>query len=132
MADFYSGQLRHLQRSHKDLTRAVDRLSNTTWHYDVQGIRIEKEISRTVNISKTFPIGIGGLAFVVINSSPGHDLRATVTLNEEPEKLSLRKTRSRHAIELHEHLEFRFPWGTYVWFECREIVEIDSGVGQLC
>jgi hypothetical protein len=61
--------------------------------------------------SKTFPIRVGGLAFVVSDSSTRHNHRAAVTLDEEREKLSLTKACSRHAIELHEHLEFRFPWG---------------------
>lgn len=96
---------------------------------------LQNELSKTVDHSKTFPIDavrIGGLAFVVINSSPGHNLRATVTLDEEPEKLSLTKTHTRHAIKLHEHLEFRFPWGPYIQFECWEIIEIDSRVRWLC
>ena len=76
--------------------------------------------------SKAFPIGVGSLAFVVSNTSTRHNHCAAVTLDEEREKLSLTKACSRHAIELHEHLEFRFPWGTYAWFECWEIVEIDS------
>ena len=90
---------------------------------------LQRKISKTVDHSKTFPIDavrLSGLAFVVISSSPGHNLRATVTLDEEPEKLSLTKTHTRHAIKLHEHLEFRFPWCPYVRFECREIIEIDS------
>ena len=69
---------------------------------------------------------------MVINSSPGHNLRATVTLDEEPEKFSLTKTHTRHAIKLHEHLEFRLPWGGYVRFEGREIIEVDSRVRWLC
>jgi hypothetical protein len=87
----------------------------------------KKENSRKADSRlKAFPIGVGGLAFVVINCSTCHDHRAAVALDEEREKLRLSKACSRHAIKLHEHLKFRFPWGAYVWFECREVVEIDS------
>jgi hypothetical protein len=75
---------------------------------------------------KSFPIGVGGLAFVVIDGSTCHNHRTAVTLDEEREEISLTKACSRHAIELHEHLKFGFPRGAYVWFECREIVQIDS------
>jgi hypothetical protein len=76
--------------------------------------------------SKAFQIRVGGLAFVVINGSTSHNPHATIAFDEESEKLNLTKARSRHAIKLHEHLEFRFPWCVYAWLECREIVENDS------